>query len=121
MAMYGGLEQSYEGGAKLHEEPLNGRGVVSLQQPAQQGVIFFHCIFKVHIPHMGHTLPHGRSVSVWHQVLALLCYLLSNMLSGGSYVLTFVLVTLLSALDFWTVCCCDAQYCRSLVLAVSTS
>ena len=37
------------------------------------------------------------------QALALLCYLGSSTLLKGSYVLTFVLVTLLSAFDFWTV------------------
>jgi len=35
--------------------------------------------------------------------LALLCYLGSSTVLGGSYVLTFVLVTMLSAFDFWTV------------------
>jgi len=48
---------------------------------AKRGVLFFHILFKV---------------------LALLVYLTANMW-GTSYVLTFVLVTLLMAMDFWTV------------------
>jgi len=44
--------------------------------------IFFHILFKA---------------------LALVLYILSGMLLNGSYVLTFVFVTILSAVDFWTV------------------
>lgn len=48
--------------------------------PPQQKVMFFHCAFK------------GA---------ALLTYLFSGF--GSGYVVTFVMVTILSALDFWTV------------------
>jgi len=50
--------------------------------PPQRGVIFFHILFKA---------------------AALLVYMFSGIFFQGSYVFVFVLVTLLSAFDFWTV------------------
>lgn len=53
---------------------------------------------------------HGASVHIGlkcrserAQVLALVAFMLSGILFGGNYVVTFVCVTVLSALDFWTV------------------
>ena len=50
--------------------------------PAQKKTMFFHVLFKA---------------------LAIFMYLFASMVFSGSYVLTFVVVTILSAMDFWTV------------------
>eukprot|EP00308_Calcidiscus_leptoporus_P012921 CAMPEP_0119375406 /NCGR_PEP_ID=MMETSP1334-20130426/35606_1 /TAXON_ID=127549 /ORGANISM="Calcidiscus leptoporus, Strain RCC1130" /LENGTH=224 /DNA_ID=CAMNT_0007393707 /DNA_START=59 /DNA_END=733 /DNA_ORIENTATION=+ len=70
----------YSGNFSSQKEPL--AGATSLVPPAQKKVIFFHIFFKA---------------------AAVLVYMLSGILLAGSYVFTFVLVTLLSAFDFWTV------------------
>mmetsp|Transcript_24807 Transcript_24807/g.72711 ORF Transcript_24807/g.72711 Transcript_24807/m.72711 type:complete len:217 (+) Transcript_24807:126-776(+) len=64
-------------------EPLQMQspGTTTLPPP-QRVVLLFHVLFKA---------------------LALLSFILSRVLFSGSYVVTFVFVTILSALDFWTV------------------
>jgi len=86
MAMGGmeavGLQPTYEppmSSGMTQETPLSG---MLIQRPPQRWVMFFHVIFKV---------------------LALLIYLMASYLLSNSYVLTFVLVTVLSAVDLWTV------------------
>ena len=79
---------TYEPPAEVAEahEPLqmqNPGGVLhQLPRPPQRLVLLFHVLFKA---------------------LALLSFILSGIVFRGSYVVTFVVVTILSALDFWTV------------------
>ena len=78
-----GAIPSYEPPSEANE-PLAMQHAPGATQgpPPQRGVLFFHILFKA---------------------LALLCFILSGILFSGSYVVTFVFVTVLSALDFWTV------------------
>ena len=86
--------------------------------PPQRVVLLFHVLFKVRVtslklpacpwplwPPLVHPQPTGSVVLTGARVqaLALLSFLLSRVLFSGSYVVTFVFVTILSALDFWTV------------------
>eukprot|EP00316_Scyphosphaera_apsteinii_P009772 CAMPEP_0119312772 /NCGR_PEP_ID=MMETSP1333-20130426/27003_1 /TAXON_ID=418940 /ORGANISM="Scyphosphaera apsteinii, Strain RCC1455" /LENGTH=233 /DNA_ID=CAMNT_0007317437 /DNA_START=14 /DNA_END=716 /DNA_ORIENTATION=+ len=89
MSFGGGLEPTYEM-PESHLEPLSSSSAVQQmlsqdmlpRRPPQRMVILFHGLFKA---------------------LAILVYVLSGFLFSGSYVLTFVVVTILSAVDFWTV------------------
>jgi len=77
------MEPTYEAPLNQHEplQPM-GMGADQQQRPVQRVTIFFHIFFKA---------------------LALLIYLLSGLIFSSSYILTFVSVTMLSAIDFWTV------------------
>lgn len=73
---YGSMSVSH------YEEPRGGATTLrTAVPPPQRKVIFFHLLFKT---------------------AALLVYMLSGTLIPGAYVFTFVVVTLLSAFDFWT-------------------
>ena len=67
-----------------------------------------HVTARVLIWQLACVLDHGaqRLVLLFHvlfKALALLSFILSGIVFRGSYVVTFVVVTILSALDFWTV------------------
>ena len=63
--------------------PLQGGGPAGVMPPMKKTTMLFHALFKV---------------------LALFTYVFSSWILGDkAYVLTFVLVTILSAMDFWTV------------------
>jgi len=74
------LEPTYESPGP--EAPPQGATVQGGLAPSQKTTMFFHALFKV---------------------LAILTYLFASIIFSGSYVLTFVVVTILSAMDFWTV------------------
>jgi len=76
------MEPMYDEPLNMNSEPLQHFGASNQQQSMQRITIFFHCIFKA---------------------LALIAYLLSGIFFSNSYIFTFVMVTLLSAFDFWTV------------------
>lgn len=66
----------------LGQEPEREEGGLRVFQGAKhQTICLFHCLFKI---------------------LALTCYLFGRYLFNG-YILTFIAVTILLALDFWTV------------------